>query len=139
MRIPVLGLALTLALAACGTPQEQCINRETRDLRVVDRLIAQLKVDIGRGYRMVDHEITVTRWVPCGLPPPPPPPKPGMKPPPPPPPRMCLDDFTRTVQRPEAIDIVAEKRKLAQLEVKRRSLVRQAAQAVAACKAAYPE
>lgn len=132
------GLPLILALAACATPQEQCINRATRDLRVVEGLIAQLQIDVDRGYRMVSHEYTVTRWVPCGLPPPPPT-APGAKPPPPPPPRMCLRDLTRVVQRPEAIDIAAETRKLAQLKLKRRELTRAAGPAVAACKAAYPE
>lgn len=37
---PMLALA---ALAACGTPQEQCINQNTRDLSVLDRLIAKIK------------------------------------------------------------------------------------------------
>ena len=36
-----------LFLAACGTPQEQCISANTRDLQVVDRLIRMIQV--GRG------------------------------------------------------------------------------------------
>ncbi|MFC2969875.1 hypothetical protein [Acidimangrovimonas pyrenivorans] len=138
---PVLPLMLVLAvgLAACGTPQERCIDRATRDLRVVSGLIDQLQVDIDRGYRMVPHQVTFTRWVPCHYPPPPLPPKPGVKPPPPPPPRMCLEDFTHTVRRPRAIDIAAEKRKLKQLRVKRVELQRRAEAEIAACKARYPE
>ena len=141
MRHLSLPFALVLALAACGTPQERCISQATRDLRVVDGLIEQLQINIGRGYRMTAHEVTVTRWVPCrrGLPPPPPPGKKGGRPPPPPPPQMCLDDVTRTVHRPEAIDIAAETRKLKQLQVKRVELERRARTGIAACKATYPE
>ena len=46
-RLTFLALA---ALAACGTPQEQCINRNTRDLRTVDRLIAEAEGNLQRGY-----------------------------------------------------------------------------------------
>ena len=52
---------------------------------------------------------------------------------------MCLDDFTRTVQRPVAIDLAEAKRKLAQLAIKRRQLDRQAGRDIAACRATYPE
>ena len=34
-------LTLLVLLAACGTPQERCINGVTRDLRTVDRLIEE--------------------------------------------------------------------------------------------------
>ena len=37
-------------LAACGTPQEQCIRYNTRDLRTVDRLIAETEGNLDRGY-----------------------------------------------------------------------------------------
>jgi hypothetical protein len=37
-----------LLLTACGTPQEQCINSVTRDMRVVDRLIAETEANLAR-------------------------------------------------------------------------------------------
>lgn len=128
-----------LALAACGTPQERCINRATRDLQVVNTLIARLERDLSRGYGMKAYTIMVPRWVPCGPPPPPPPTKPGVAPPPPPPPMMCLDDFPQTVYRPVAIDLAAAQRKLDQLKKKRLQLEHEAQPAIAACKAQYPE
>ena len=53
----LLSIAL-LALAGCGTPQEQCINRNTRDLRTVDRLIVETQGNLQRGYALE----TVTRY-----------------------------------------------------------------------------
>ena len=35
-----------LILTACGTPQEHCIGAATRDMRVVDRLIAEDEANI---------------------------------------------------------------------------------------------
>lgn len=127
-------LLLLPLLAACGTPQEQCIARVTRDLRVVDRLIAETETNINRGYAM--EEVTVWRmeWVVCA--PPPPPPKPGMKPPPP---RMCMDREPDTVLRPKAIDIAEESRKLKQLKDKRAQLSRDATPLIEQCRIAYPE
>ena len=123
-------LLLLPLLAACGTPQEQCIARVTRDLRVVDRLIAETETNINRGYAM--EEVTVWRmeWVVCA------PPKPGMKPPPP---RMCMDREPDTVLRPKAIDIAEESRKLKQLKDKRAQLSRDATPLIEQCRIAYPE
>ena len=53
-----LAFAALAALAGCGTPQEQCINRNTRDLRVVDRLIVETEGNLQRGYALE----TVTRF-----------------------------------------------------------------------------
>jgi hypothetical protein len=44
-----------------------------------------------------------------------------------------------TTQRPKAIDLNAEARKLDSLRVKRKQLARQAESVVAQCKALYPE
>lgn len=157
MRIlaPILLLA---ALAACGTPQEQCIYQVSRDLRILDRLIAGLETDIARGYRMEEYTVTEPRWVPCGPPPgrpPGPPPGPGPGGPghggpghgpggypggyPGGAPRMCFTEVERTFSRPVAIDIAAETRKLNGLKAKRREVARTTEQQIAACKASYPE
>ena len=123
-------ILLTGALAllvACGTPQEQCITRETRDLRVLDRLITGTEGNIARGYAFEEVTVTDTRYVLC---------RPGdeeAKP------VYCWRDFTRTERRPKAIDIDAERQKLQSMRVKRDELARAAAPAIAACRAAYPE
>ncbi|EEW26958.1 hypothetical protein [Rhodobacter ferrooxidans] len=130
-------LALCLVLIACGTPQENCIARNTRDLRIVDRLIAETETNLSRGYGMESVTISHQVWVDCT--PRPMPPPPDGTPPPPPPRRMCWEDRDETVQRPVAIDLAAERRKLEGLKVKRRDLARQAAPVIAQCQAQYPE
>jgi hypothetical protein len=55
---PILGLAL---LTACGTPQEQCVARNTRDLRTVDKLIAEVQGNLARGYAL--RETRARRWL----------------------------------------------------------------------------
>lgn len=119
-------------LAACGTPQEQCINRNTRDLRVVDRLIAETQGNLDRGYAFE----TVTRveeyWATCkeevvrdG--------QTVIQP------RLCLKERSFTDKRPKAIDLPEEARKLDGLKTKRKDLARQADAVIAQCKVEYPE
>lgn len=128
-RLVLLPLAL---LAACGTPQEQCINRGTRDLRTVERLIAETQGNLDRGYALE----TITRyedyWDTCfdpvtveG--------ETVYKP------RMCLKERSYTEERPKAIDLNAEARKLESLKAKRADLARAAEPVIAQCKAEYPE
>jgi hypothetical protein len=119
-------------LVACGTPQEQCINRGTRDLRTVEKLIAETQGNLDRGYALeevtryedywdtcydqvvVDGEVLVK-------------------------PRMCLKERAYTVERPKAIDLTAEAAKLESLKAKRAQLARAAEPVIAQCKAEYPE
>jgi hypothetical protein len=124
---------LTLAmLAACGTPQEQCINRNTRDLRTVDRLIRESQGNLDRGYAYETVTVYEDYWTTCPMPAP-------VEGEPPPKPRMCLDERPVTEQRPKAIDLNEEARKLASLQQKRKELARQAEAVIAQCKAEYPE
>lgn len=129
-----LALPVLLVLSACGTPQEQCINAATRDMRVVDRLIAEAEGNLARGYGYQEVTVWNTRWVQCG--PPPPPPVEGQ---PKPKPQMCLDDVPETVRKPVAIDLAAEAQKLAGLKAKRAAQAKAAAPQIAACKVEYPE
>ncbi|WP_102226259.1 hypothetical protein [Acidimangrovimonas sediminis] len=131
---PAIGLSLMLALAACATPQQQCIDRETRDLQVVSRLIAQLETDLARGYTLKAHRVRDVQWVPCG-----PFPRPRDRHGRPIGPDMCLAEVGRTVERPAAFDMAAARKELAQLKVKRRELERRAGPAIAACRQAYPD
>ncbi len=132
----LLFLPLGLALAACGTPQERCIYRETRDLRTVDNLIATTQLNLSRGYAMEDEVIYEPVWEQCGdrfrrdkrtgavvaVAP-----------------RLCLESRPRTISRPKAIDLAAEARTLASLKTKRSELSRSAQGSVSQCRAQYPE
>lgn len=126
--IPVLAV-----LVGCGTPQERCIAGATRDLRVVDGLIAETQANLDRGYALQDVERTGVRWEQCRRGPRP---KAGEKPRAP---DLCLEDYTFTVTKPRAINLADERQTLAELKQKRAAQVRAAAPVVAGCKAAHPE
>ena len=135
---PVLILPICTILAACGTPQEQCIARETRDLRVVDRLISEAEGNLKRGFAYEDVVVFRTVWVRCA-PYPPPPPIEGAPAPEPASPTLCLDDREDTITRPKAIDLAAEQSKLSGLKAKRKTLAIAGDRSIAACRKAYPE
>jgi hypothetical protein len=130
-------LALCLSLGACGTPQERCVASVTRDLRVVDGLIGEAQVNLARGYGMRESVVFVPVWDYCG---PPVVVQPqGGGTPVVVPAQLCLDDRAQTVRRPVAIDLDAERRKLAQLQDQRARLARQAGPAIAQCRTLYPQ
>lgn len=124
-------LAAFLFLAACGTPQQQCIARNTRDLRVVDRLILETRANLNRGYALEDVTVYAPQWVRCR-------PRPTAENPDPAP-EMCWDDVPETITRPRAIDLGAEASKLEGLVAKRRQLAIAAESVVAQCKVLHPE
>lgn len=128
-RLSFLALA---AVAACGTPQEQCIGRNTRDLRTLDRLIAETEGNLARGYAYETVTVYEDYWRSCPQPP-------VAEGAPAPPPRLCLDERPVTERRPKAINLNAEAQKLDGMKEKRRDLARQAEAVIAACKAQYPE
>ena len=128
-RLSVIAFAV---LVACGTPQEQCISRSTRDLRTIDRLILETEGNLQRGYALE----TVTRyqdfWDTCFEPvivngqatvvP-----------------RTCRREISHTEQRPKVIDLKAEAQKLDGLKAKRAELARAAEPLIAQCKVDHPE
>ncbi len=126
-RTMFLPLLFVAALAACGTPQEQCIGAATRDLRTLDRLIAEQRATLARGYGYESREVVRHRWQRCDdwIP--------GT------PPRMCFEPEWETGRRPVAIDPAAEHRKLDGPLARRAALGAAAAPAIAACRAKYPE
>lgn len=128
-------LVLLATLAACGTPQEQCIARETRDLRILDRLIAETEGNIARGYAIEEYTVDVTYWGTCLVPQAPD--ATGVRPPPLAEP--CLQDREVTRTRPKAIDLGAERSKLTSMRDKRRELARTADRAIAQCRVQFPE
>lgn len=120
-----------LALTACGTPQEQCISAGTRDLRVVDRLIAETEGNLKRGYAYEEVTVYVPRWLDCT-------PR-ATEANPNPAPQMCLEDVPQTTQKAVAIDLADEATKLAGLKAKKAQLAKAAKPLIAACQAKYPE
>jgi hypothetical protein len=53
---PLLQIAALLLLTACATPQQRCEIQATRDLRVVDALIAESQATLQRGYALREVE-----------------------------------------------------------------------------------
>jgi hypothetical protein len=131
MRRGTMGLVggVVLVLAGCGTPQERCIARETRDLRVLDRLIAETSATIARGYALESESFVVTQTFPCQV-------------------RgpdnrvrteLCDRDEVVERTRPVAVNLDDERAKLRSMEARRAELARSVAGRVEACRAAYPE
>ena len=114
-------------LAACGTPQENCIRNATREIRTLDRLIAESDANLARGYRFEETPIIRHEWVICG------PRQLGAAP------EMCLESVEDTVRRPVAIDPAVETRTADNLRAKRAALQKPAEADIAACRVAYPE
>jgi hypothetical protein len=131
MRRPVLSLTFLALLAACGTPQERCIARETRDLRAVDRRIAEAEGNLARGYALVEVTVYDTYWATCYERHDPPA---EGQPAPPPTPRLCLRERERIETRAQRIDPAAERQRLVGLQAQRRALADSAARAVEVCR-----
>ena len=124
-------LPALLILTACGTPQEQCIGAATRDMRVVDRLIAEVEGNLSRGYGYENVTVYMPEWQNCTPRPTPENPEPKA--------RMCLEEVAQTTRQAVALDLNAERAKLKSLKQKRAQQARTATNAVAQCKAQYPE
>ncbi|NBZ87253.1 hypothetical protein [Stagnihabitans tardus] len=122
---------ILLALAACGTPQEQCIRGVSSDLATLDRLIAETRGNIARGYGYETRVEMMPEWVDCT-------PRPTEANPTPKP-QMCFDDVAQEVRRPVSLDLRAEQAKLDSMVERRDQMAAAMAPALAACKARYPE
>lgn len=122
-----------LILTACGTPQEQCINRNTRDLRTMQKLVDETQTNITRGYAIEEYTVYVPVWRICEVQPQPVDGQPA------PPPRYCFEDEPQTRTRPKAIDLRAEAAKLESLLERRDQLAKAAEPVIAQCKVQYPE
>lgn len=118
-----------VALAACSTPREQCINGANRQVATLDRLIAVTQGNIDRGFGVFETEdVRVVR-------------------------RTCEDtredgstfryrcDRTETFTRrePVTLNIAEERVKLAQLQDRRALAATQAQAGVRQCIATHPE
>lgn len=117
---------LLLPLAACATPKEQCVAAATQDLRVLDALILESRQNIARGYAVEEVIVPNVGFSYCfgnwgtntGI-------------------SFCSNDTVRTREQAVAIDIEAERRKLAGLERSRTEAVERSQRALAACEAQF--
>lgn len=124
-------LLLLIALTACGTPQEQCIGAATRDMRVVDRLIAEAEGNLARGYAYETVTVFTPKWQDCT-------PR-ATESNPTPKPALCFEDVPETTREAVAIDLNAEAAKLKSLREKRSQQAKASTGAVADCRAKFPE
>lgn len=118
-----------LAVAACGTPRENCIAGANRPVATLDRLIAETRGNINRGYALVEvQDVRVLRSTCEGrnedgstfrFP--------------------CEETETFTRQEPVTINVAEERTKLAQLEERRAQAQRQAQAQVQQCIVVHPE
>lgn len=126
---PALFILPLVLLAACATPREQCISQVTKDARIQSSLINEVRANIARGYALEQQqEIRTVRRTCVG--------------------RnedgttftfRCEETDTVTVNVPVAIDLDAERAKLASLEKRYAETQAAANQAVAQCIALNPE
>ncbi|RCW84164.1 hypothetical protein [Paracoccus lutimaris] len=128
-------LALTSALivASCGTPQERCISRNTREYRTIAGLLAEVEGNLARGYAWEERTVSRMEWDDCevmvrdseG--------RRGFIT------RSCMRNVSDTERYRVPIDPAAETRKRDNLIARKKALTPPAMSAVNACKAAYPE
>ncbi len=114
-------IALMIPLAGCATVHDQCVNRHAKELRIIDDLIATTAGNIARGYALetresVEAELTICASYQDHL-------------------GLCIDPHTSHKRTPVAIDVTAEKRKLAQLKLRRKKLKQGAEAQIAKCEA----
>lgn len=132
-RLSLTPLAAVILLTACGTPQEQCISRNTREYRVVSGLLAEVEGNLARGYAWEEREVSSLEWEDCpmivrdkdGEP------RAVFRP--------CLRRVTDTERFRVPIDPLSETRKRDGLIERQAALRGPAESAVRACRAAYPE
>ena len=125
----LLALAPFAVLAACATPQQQCLNTVSEPLRVNAFLIAQTQGNLDRGFA-VDTQQRVSRGFDmCRT-------------------RdrdgvvsttLCPATRVKTVNVPQAINMNVERDTLDQLLARQAILQKQAAAATAQCRAMYPQ
>lgn len=132
-RLSLLPLPALLILTACGTPQQQCISRNTREYRAVNELLAEVEGNLARGYAWDERQVTSLEWDDCpvvirgrgG--------EAGIVY------RPCTRSVVDTERFRVPIDPMAEARKRDGL-IARRAALEPAAEAVLrACRAAHPE
>ena len=121
----LLALPLLVALAACGTPQERCINRGTKDLQTVNTEIARIQTNIDRGYAIHRQQVPYRVFGWCRA-------HDGTR-------FHCWQTEFRWVETPVSIDPEAEQRKVDALKTKLPALREEAEKTTQTCQALHPE
>lgn len=119
-------LAGALFLVACGTPQERCIARAGKDLRVVEGLIETARGNLLRGYAIETRTEMVNTVQVCGQT------TEGED-------ILCEIAVAKERQVPVAIDLEEEQRKLDTLRARRDELILSRDRTIAQCRAQFPE
>ncbi len=123
MRKFILGFALLVA--ACATPLEQCIANSSRDLRVLNGLVAQTRGNIERGFAIRSEEYFETEEQVCGA-------IDGEA-------VYCNVPVAQSRNVPVAINLDAEQAKLNSLLNKQAELSQRANAVAAECRIRHPE
>ena len=129
----LLALMPVLIVAACGTPQDRCISRNTREYRTISSLLAEVEGNLARGYAWEERTVSRMEMDDCevmvrdrdG--------RRGFIT------RSCMRNVTDTERYRVPIDPAAEMRKRDYLAARKKTLTPPAMSAVNACKAAYPQ
>ena len=118
-------LAVLLALAACATPQQQCIAKVSGEYKGLAAQAQVARDNIARGYAIhrqrVPYRVVGTCTNTLGEPYP------------------CMQTRHRMQETPVAIDVAAERQKLAEIEARMAASKARTEAAVAQCRSAYPE
>jgi hypothetical protein len=120
-----------LALTACASPQQQCIQQTSGQLATLDAQIAEAQANLSRGFAVVDSTNTTANMQRCfagsavnnansAH-------------------RGCIGTSNPTVQRTVPVNRQAETQRLAALQKQRDAVAVHAAPAIADCKARFPQ
>lgn len=118
-----------LALAACQTPRDACVSQARAELRTINSLIAQTEANLARGFGLQERQEVRVRQDTCTI--------------------TNADGTISTftcdrqevieTEVPVALDLNAERAKLASLREQQAVLDARAAAAIQQCIALYPE
>jgi len=121
-------LIFPVLLTACATPREACLNDATREVRIMDRLIATTRGNLNRGFAIEERQEVTTRTTFCT----------GTN-------QdgstfrfRCEETDTVTREIPVAIDLDAERAKLESLEERQRQNRINAESGIAQCERQFP-
>lgn len=117
---PMIFFTLILILAGCESPRQQCLNAATRDLANVRELIKETEATIARGYALEKETFPTLTYGFCTG-------KQNVA--------GCFQNRLQSRAIPVAVDLTAERAKLAELKRKERELTRRAGTTIAACPA----
>ncbi len=116
-------LAPVLLGACASVSRDQCLRAATEEIRTLDRLIAETEAGLARGYGIDRLDVPIPERRHCtGVS--------GSA--------TCIESDIVAVERPVAIDPVAENRKIAAMRAKRQALIPRAMLQIAECKRRFP-